>query len=102
MNDGHTRAEVEKRLEAIRVLKAEIDWLLKDQQVTIVSNYNGQPYGRSRKPLTGQTARIKSTYLSEWMGPRVTVFIEGERVGLNMDAIRLSDDLEPVADALPA
>jgi len=99
MIDGHTRAEVEKRLEAIRVLKGEIDFMLKDQQVTIVSNYNGQPYGRSRRPLTGQIARIKSADLSEYMGPRITVFIEGERVGLRMDAIKLHDDLEMEASA---
>ena len=56
--EGHVRSEVNKRLEAIRALKAEIDWMLKDQPVKIIGRYNGQPYGRSRKSLTGEIRRI--------------------------------------------
>jgi len=94
---GHTRAEVQKRIDAIATLKAEIDWLLKDQRVTVVSNYNGQPYGRSKKPITGQTVTIKRTHLTEWMGPKIHIFIDDRRYrcSLNLDEIKFGDEVTP-------
>jgi hypothetical protein len=94
VSNGHIRSEVNKRLDSIRTLKAEIDWLLKDQRVKIVSNYNGQPFGSSHKPMTGQAATVKRISLSEWKGPIVHLFIDDQRCSLNMEEIEFCDEAE--------
>lgn len=41
----------------------------KGRSVRITSNFNGQPHGRSRKPLTGKVVTIDIVYLNEWGKP---------------------------------
>lgn len=92
---GHTRSEVQKRIDAIAALKAEIDWLLKYQNVTVISGYNGQPYGRSQKSLTGQIVTIDRTSLTEWMGPKIHIFISDRRYrcGMDLDEVMFGDEV---------
>lgn len=89
VTESEDQAEVNKRIEAIRVLKGEIDFMLKDQNAKIVSNYNGQPHGRSKPKMTGEVRRITSVYLSEYMGPKISIFLEGTRLGLGFNEIEL-------------
>ena len=43
--------------------------MFKGRMVRITSKFNGQPHGRSRRPLTGKILRIDVVYLNEYGKP---------------------------------
>ena len=49
------------------------------KQARVISKFNGQPYGSSRKPLTGELLRITGVCLTE--DGDVTLITDDSRVG---------------------
>lgn len=66
--------------ERIRKITAELNELFRGKQARIVSNYNGQPVGSSRRPLTGLVVTITSVEVDG--AGYVHVFVSGQSVAL--------------------
>lgn len=64
--------------------KAEV--LVKGKRVKIVSNYNGQDYGRSKPALTGQIFEVTSIHI-DGLHRGGWLFIKGQRLGLGFDEV---------------
>ena len=67
-------------------MNREISQLLVGKQVIIQSDYNGQPYGSSRKSRKGDMVTIREAYI-EGSCRSVTIFINDERIGLGLDEV---------------
>lgn len=70
---------------AARNLSLEAHRKLRGTFVEIRSDYNGQPYGRSRPSLRGKQCKIRSAFTDE---DGLHIFIEGHRLSLHRDAVR--------------
>ena len=62
--------------------------LSKGRKVRIISKYNGQPFGSSKKPLTGQVFTIKSV-MFDFAGPML--FVEGQNLSLGLSEVEFVD-----------
>lgn len=58
------------------------------RKVQIVSAYNGQPYGRSKRVLTGRVFEIESVSL-RWEHPSLT--LKGQRIPVHLDDVEFLD-----------
>lgn len=54
--------------------------LVKGEQVRILSDWNGQLHGRSRKSMKGKTFEVAHATIDPYWG--VYLFLEGERVSI--------------------
>ena len=68
----------------INKLERDIELLCVGQVVTVTSNYNGQPYGRSRPSQKGKKGIITSVTAR---GDRVWFFVGGESLALSLDEV---------------
>lgn len=65
---------------------------LSGKQAKVVSNYNGQQFGRSAKSWKGRTVHIAHAFYSGRSGsPRITVWLKEERVGGGSAALGLEE-----------
>lgn len=58
--------QVREAQEEIKAIQRRIVRQLKGRRVRIISKYNGQPYGSSRKPWTGREGIIEQASLDEY------------------------------------
>jgi hypothetical protein len=63
----------------------KLNTLLRGRTARILSDYNGQPYGRSRKPMTGKDIEVAHVCLDR---SGVTVLPKGERLYLHITDLR--------------
>ena len=80
---------------------AKLDCIIRaalvDKVATVISDYNGQPFGRSAKSWKGRTVHIAHAFYSGWGNkPQITVWLKEERVGGGSAALDLTE-LELVA-----
>lgn len=64
-NSYRTHARLRGLAENFADLQQEAEALVVGRSARVISNFNGQPHGRSHKPLTGQTLRISGVCLTE-------------------------------------
>lgn len=82
----------------IAVLDALISDALSGRTAVVISNYNGQPSGRSAKSWKGRTVHIDKAFYSGFGSqPRITVWLREERVGGGSASLGL-DELELVEE----
>lgn len=62
MNEIHTQVKQAQR--EIKEIQDRIHKLLKGRTVRIISNYNGQPLGSSRKSWKGREGKIKEAHVN--------------------------------------
>lgn len=65
----HPFAKLRSLNEQSTALAETANNILKGRRVRITSKFNGQPMGRSKKPLTGKAVSIDIVYLNEWGVP---------------------------------
>lgn len=78
--------------QAIRNIQEEARCRVVGKQVRIVSNFNGQPYGRSRRSLKGTIQTVNSLLLD---GHHIWLFLEdGGRcwVGIGLKEVEFLDN----------
>lgn len=78
----HNLAEIEKA-------EKNISDQFIGRTVRVLSRFNGQMFGRSKKPLTGRTFKV--THVSTSCG-RVHLLLEGTRVYIERGEIEFADD----------
>lgn len=64
-------------LETMRALKRSIDEVLVGRYVRVISDHNGQPFGRSRRSWRGEMGRIKSVDVD--LNNGVSLLLEGHQ-----------------------
>jgi membrane protein implicated in regulation of membrane protease activity len=82
------KKDINNYIRDISKLKNIVRKKLKGRTIKIVSDYNGQPYGSSKKSIKGSIWRIKSVWFN---GDTWGVFIDGYSVGLCYDEIEIID-----------
>lgn len=71
-----TPADVSRdALQMIQYVVKNLERSLVGRSVRVTSNHNGQPFGRSRKPWTGEVCKIKQIYVDIHNG--VSLVLEG-------------------------
>lgn len=65
-------------------LNSELKNKFVGKTVRIIKNWNGQPYGKSKKNLKGETFKIVS---SIFYGTSVCFLLEGQRLYINSDYV---------------
>lgn len=63
--DKQAHADLTRLGREHKALVREAAKIVKGRQARVVSNFNGQPYGSSRKPLTGQCLLIEGACLND-------------------------------------
>jgi hypothetical protein len=87
MGKPGTTAELFGRLiGAATAIQTAASMLAKGKRVKIVSAYNGQDYGRSKPPLTGQIFEVTSIHIDA-LHHGGFLFIKGQRLGLGFDEV---------------
>lgn len=79
--------EFSDRFEA---LEEEANGFFRGKKVKIISNYNGQVYGASKKPLTGKTVTIRNVCLENGL----SFGCEELRVYLGSDEVEFIESKE--------
>lgn len=74
-------------------LEDEVCQLLMGKKARIISNYNGQPYGRSKKSMNGQVRTIEGViYSRRVMNDKrsaISVLLEGTRLYICLDEVEI-------------
>lgn len=71
-------------------LKTELNAHYRGRRAVVTSDFNGQPFGISRRSLQGQELRICSVSLDSDLGIRV--FINGYTLSLGIDELRVLEE----------
>jgi hypothetical protein len=79
------KVELARLRQGVKTLSQMADLLVMDKQVRILSDYNGQPYGRSRCSLRGQIMTVERAHIDPHWG--VFLFLRGERVLIREDEV---------------
>ena len=94
INNEHVNNVINAYAQAERELEKLREELI-GKEVRIISNYNGQPYGKTRKPLTGKVFKVKRVYHStSTSGTCISIQIEGHLLHLNLDEVELVTENE--------
>lgn len=83
--EHNVKEELERMHSDSKDLHARLQGLVKGRKVRIASNYNGQPYGRSRKALTGQVFEVERAGLDPHWG--IYLFLKGERLSIRANEV---------------
>lgn len=62
---------------------------VKLRRVKIKSNFNGQPYGHSKKSLKGEMFTVKSGFFDGFNGP--CLFLDGISLSIRVDDVEFLD-----------
>jgi len=86
MTDKDIKRELKRLKLDADILKLKADTLVIGRPVRILSDYNGQPYGKSRKSLKGTVMTVErvGTIDPHW---GVSLFLRGERVAIREDEV---------------
>lgn len=68
MNDQETKRELLRILTEAKALQLRLDTLVAGRKVKVISDFNGQPYGRSRRSLRGQTLTVERAHIDTHWG----------------------------------
>lgn len=94
ISPAHTMQFVKSRAEEISRIEFNIKSAIVGRVVRVMSNYNGQPYGRSRKSLKGLEAKVHSAIVE--FG-KVYIWLEGYDVdycALDIHEVLFVDDVD--------
>lgn len=74
------------------IIKGEMqaNEFVKGRGVRIVSKFNGQPHGRSRKPLTGKIFHARSVLITS---SNISLWIGDELLACGLEDVEFIDDL---------
>lgn len=75
------------RAEIIRT-QTELEKLVIGRTATIVSDYNGQPFGTSKRSLKGQSFEVREVYITG--NGQVTIFLCGLDLGLDVTELEFN------------
>ena len=78
------RSEIEAASRQVRAINTKWNMLLAGVRVRILSKYNGQPFGISKKPLTGETRKIEDVNIT---AEGVYLRLEGERLYIGLEEV---------------
>jgi hypothetical protein len=82
------KEEIMKLHQKAKDLEDDANVYLKGRKVRIISTYNGQPHGTSKKPLTGQVFTIKRIYFDH---REPGLFLEGQDLSLGLSEVEFID-----------
>lgn len=87
--DKKAHADLERLAREHKAINREAQKIVKGRQARVVSKFNGQPYGSSRKPLTGQCLLIEGACLND--DGRVSLYTFDPRVnaGFGLDDVEI-------------
>jgi hypothetical protein len=71
---------------------------LKGRRVRILSNYNGQPWGSSKRSLKGKVLEVERIYYDGWPSCPVTLALKGHRLFIRFNEVEFLA-AEKTADA---
>lgn len=74
------KTQLENFLVEAKAAHERLNALVKDKQVRIVSNYNGQPFGRSKRSLRGEIMTVTGAHIDPHWG--VYLRLKGERCSI--------------------
>lgn len=81
MTDADIKRELLKINAEMDTLQLKLDTLVAGRKIRVLSNYNGQPYGRSRKSLHGQVLTVeRGSFHGHW---GISFATEEERLYIN-------------------
>jgi hypothetical protein len=84
MNDADIKKMLIDAIAEIRAIEDRCEAAIKGKTVRITSNFNGQPHGSSRKPLTGKTFIVDGVWMNGW---RACIRLDGERLSVTPDEV---------------
>jgi len=84
------RTEAIEMGEQIQAAQDNLNALLSGLSVTILSNFNGQPFGRSRPSLKGKTYTVSHAFYDDFHG--VCVFVRGERWSIPLREVSINGE----------
>lgn len=86
MNDTDIKTKLRELHSEARELERKATTQVAGLKAMITSNYNGQPYGRSKPSMKGKIVTVTDCYLDHYDEPYV--FVKGLRVALSINEIR--------------
>jgi hypothetical protein len=85
MNDKSIKRELLSVFSEVKALQLKVDALVVGRPVRIMSDYNGQPYGRTRRSLRGETRTAERVHIDPHWG--FSLFLRGERLSIKVDEV---------------
>jgi hypothetical protein len=85
MNDWEVKLELKKLKLSAEILQLQADALMVGRSVRIQSEYNGQPYGRSKRTLRGETRIVERVNIHTYGG--FSLFLQGERLAISANEV---------------
>ncbi len=82
-------AQLASLSESVRAAEEKARSLVLGRRVRIVSAYNGQPFGRSRKPLTGKVFEVVGVSLD---GSAFSLWLSGNGLSIGIDEVEFLDE----------
>jgi hypothetical protein len=82
--DKEIKLELRKLKLNAEIIKLQGDSLVVGRPVRILSDYNGQPYGRSRRSLRGETKTAERVVIDS---QGIYLFLRDERVSIPVDEV---------------
>ena len=82
--DKEIKLELRKLKLSAEIIKLQGDSLVVGRPVRILSDYNGQPYGRSRRSLKGETKTAERVVVDS---QGIYLFLRDERVSIPIDEV---------------
>jgi len=84
MNDKDIKHELRRIKLDAEILQLRADTLVVGRPVRILSDYNGQPYGRSRRSLRGETRTAEHVHVDS---RGIYLFLREERVSIPVEEV---------------
>ena len=84
MNDKDIKHVLRRIKLDAEILQLRADTLVVGRPVRILSDYNGQPYGRSRRSLRGETRTAERVHVDS---RGIWLFLREERVSISVDEV---------------
>jgi hypothetical protein len=84
MNDKQIKSELKRLKLDAEILQLKADALVIGRPVRILSDYNGQPYGRSKRSLKGETRTAERLHIDSH---GIYLFLRDERVSIPADEV---------------
>jgi len=85
MNDKQIKSELKRLKLDAEILQLRADALVIGRPVRILSDYNGQPYGRSKRSLRGETRTAERLVIDPHHG--ISLFLRDERLSIPVDEV---------------
>lgn len=92
--DQYVKDIVATMTDTIRQLQADLSRIMVGRTVEIVSNWNGQTMGCSRKSRRGRRYVVREVCVVVWGKHGPLLFVEGEFCGLHMNDVKFVDPKE--------